>query len=64
MTQKTDGMERYVIEQAWSSRDILLEKGDVIVMLGEGGWPHTQQVYYYSIIFSWKSLIMINFRFW
>ena len=44
MTQKTDGMERYVIEQAWSSRDILLEKGDVIVMLGEGGWPHTQQV--------------------
>ena len=37
-------MERYVIEQSWHSRDIVLEKGDTIVMLGEGGWPHTQQV--------------------
>ena len=51
MTQKTDGMERYMIEQSWTSRDITLEKGDAVVMLGEGGWPHTQQVRHNSIFF-------------
>jgi len=35
VTQSMDGLDRYIVEQAWSCGDITLEKGVVVVMLGD-----------------------------